>query len=372
MCGRGLGLALVAASLVGGGMAAQPGGDTDARTDGCQDIVPGPLPAPFSVDLSLPANEPISCGLAQPDEGTVPLWRTEPDGFQTHWLRWTFYDSATGAVLGSARARPAELPEVLLAQPRGFVGFQRGQLWTYAHDGSLAARSPLPVRPDAFAADPGGGAAVAGVLRLPGSTYSVIWQRFDQTGLPESTQELASGGPLTRKDAVRVVALGVAISGHALVFWEDPEGCWARWVDRRGTLLTPVFRAPTCAVVAVLPLLDGSLAVQSRDARAGLPVSARVGDANTGWEPPRRLLREHPDVDDEGVLLLPGGKGHALRDRSVRDELRLFDREGNLCGRVVLPDLSPGTFSIGRDGTLVTQSFAGSGCVFHWWPQLFR
>jgi hypothetical protein len=58
--------------------------------------------------------------------------------------------------------------------------------------------------------------------------------------------------------------------------------------------------------------------------------------------------------------------------RDARDELRLFDREGNLCGKVVLPDLAPGTFSVGGDGTLVTQSHAGSGCVFHWWPQLFR
>jgi hypothetical protein len=374
MCARGLGLAIVAASLLGGGIAAQPDGDAGASTNGCEGVVPGPLPAPFSVDLSLRASEAVSCGLAQPDEGegTIPLRRTEPDGFQTHWTRWTFYSSARGAVLESARAHPGELPAMLLPQPLGFAGFQGGQLWTYSHDGSLVARNPIPVRPDAFAADPGGGVAIAGVMRLPGSMYSVTWQRFDKSGRPESTQQLAAGGPLTQKDAVRVVALGVAVSGHALVFWEDLDGCWARWVDRDGTLLTPPFHPPTCAVLAVLPLLDGGLILESRDARNDVVISARVTDGKDEWSPPPRFLLDNPHLDDEGLFLLPAGKGYALRDRSAREELRLFDREGSLCGRVVLPDLAPGTFSIGRDGTLVTQSYAGSGCVFHWWPQLFR
>jgi len=165
---------------------------------------------------------------------------------------------------------------------------------------------------------------------------------------------------------------GVAISGHALVFWEDPDGCWARWIDREGTLLTPPFHPPACAPLALLPLLDGGLALQSRDARNDLAISARMLDAKPEWAAPPRFLRDNPHLDGEGLFLLPAGKGYALRDRSARDELRLLDREGNLCGKVVLPDLAPGTFSVGRDGTLLTQSYAGSGCVFRWWPQLFR
>jgi hypothetical protein len=342
-----------------------------ASANSCDGVVPATMSLPFSVDLSVAPDSAPSCRFARPDdgEGTIPLRRTEPESA----VRWSFYDSSTGAVRWSVRSRAGEIPFILgLTQPQGFAGFTAGQLWTYAHDGRAVTRTPVPVRPDVFAVDPSGGTIVAGVTHLPGFMYAIGYYRFDKAGQAEASQQVASGGPLEHNDVVRVAAAGIALSGHALVLWAAPNGCRMRWLDRDGTPLTAVLDAPSCEQAALFPLLDGSLALQSRDSRNDLIVSARMLDGQPGWTSPPQFLRDNPHVDEEGIALLPGGKGYALRDRSAREELRLFDRAGNPCGTLVLPDLSPGTFSVGRDGTLLVQSYASSGCLFRWWPQIFR
>ncbi|HEY6909440.1 MAG TPA: hypothetical protein VI356_08735 [Myxococcales bacterium] len=355
-----------------------PDAGADAGADGgvaagCEGLVPADAGTPFFTDLDVGDPSQI-CSPAPPDgTGTVALRVGTFDANGIHRTTWSFFRARDGSVVSSHAYPAGSGPTALIAQPDGFTGVEllaadppRIDLHAIDAQGHDLATTSADV--DALVPDPAGG-AVGFALTRARAAFTLRYERFDAKGRLAASAVAATGSTAAPDQAVPWVA-GVSTSGDTLlVFGPVDQPCSAVWLDRAGAAVSAVFRPSPCRIRALLPLADGSLAVDAVDqdqnasiAAAAVPRSARFGSA-PAWLAQARL-RE--------LFLLPGGRGNALRRQGAGAGVELFSPAGARCGEFAPPELGSGPFVLGRDGTLVEQDLGGQACTFRWYPALFR
>lgn len=209
-----------------------------------------------------------------------------------------------------------------------------------------------------------------------------------------------------------------AFDSFARLRWQlpvQPARFAGIWVDRKGNTLLMAFEMGSVPSAGALNGLwidrDGrsgaSLRIPSLDL-SGLDLSPRaidgffvrrITDAGSQWigqidamsaelKPAPDWLSAHPNTS---VEVIGGGAGYALLPvpglpaPSCRQEIAIADTGGQACGAVEMPVLdkdcvSP-VLSVGYDGTLIEQNFAGTrasggltagSCSWQWWTAVFR
>jgi len=282
---------------------------------------------------------------------------------------YSFFRVADGhaeRVGGAGFSAPDETLQLVFSQPSGFTvyaGFRAGgsDLTSWSHDGALLSRTILEPNPPASPADravigidPSGGTAVAGTHSTPDGLVTT-YQRFDKKGAPETDQiVIGKGEPF-------VAAVGVALSGHALVIDETGK---ARWVARDGTVLTGQFALS--ASTRMQFLADGSLAVGvGPDSISG----ERVEDGATAagplpdWLQQRRL---------NALQVVRSGKAYASWGPAGQcgSGIEVLATSGRSCGCVAVPGLTTDA-SVARDGSLIVPR-STEGCRYDLYPKLLR
>jgi len=355
---------------------AGPAPDAGGVTAACADLLPRPG-IPAVVHLS--ASEGDSCSSAPPDglDGTVPLRHSVYESSGSVSTVWYFY-RARDPLESSATQVAAGGPYALFAQPRGFLGgsqlnqglpTQSVVLEAFDHSGHSIGRTEAGAA-TRFFADPAGG--MVGIESSQSSTgWTVTYSRFDAQGKPEGAARTVASAPAGSAGAPWALA-GISLQeGHALVLWGfGRSSCTARWLDRGGEPLTEPFDPGRCNARALVPLLDGSLALESSDLEANAFLTVRFPDATSTSTPLPEFLLDRTKLRE--LFLLPNGRGYALRQQGADHALELFSGAGEKCGELTTPELPAGPLLIGRDGTLVEQDYTGAGCTFRWYPQLFR
>jgi hypothetical protein len=360
----------------GGGGGDQGGGSGSGGTTACSTVDVSPGNPDFTMDLSSPN---WTCSFGRPDDldGTIPLARASGQ-FNEFDYDWLFVRSSDGQVLGEQKFD--EVRATILTQPQGFAlfGTQPGtQAGTWilsatnvSHEGSIASEQSFTsnVVPS-VTQDPAGGIVIITIAgRSVGSgAWEVDYQRLDRSGAPETGRVRVSSG--TSAQQVVTPVAGVTLSSHTLVLYRWDGTCQAVWLDRQGNAMTPPFAAPNCQVTQFYPLLDGGLAVEVPNGPFAPLLAYEIRDGQTQWEALPEFLANKSVA---GFFLLPGGRGYALRGTDADRSLHTFDPAGNACASVTRPELDTGLPSIGRDGTLVVQDFAGGHCKFAWWAQLWH
>ena len=355
-----------------------PDAGSDGGAPGCAGLLPADAGTPIVVNLDLGDPSEI-CAAAQPDEGgTVPLRISTYDDNGLRHAAWPFYRAADGVLLSRQEFADGTGPDALFSQPQGFIGVAARDVGSgqphvvvrgFARDGTPGASTDIPGRA-AFATEPEGGLALVNWFLTPHATVEVTYWHFDQTGHPlEIGKPVGIDDPTGRTDPWAIVGVSVN-DGHALVVWGwTASPCFAIWVNREGGAIGSGFQPPTCRVHRLLPLLDGAMAVETYNLDAVNTITAVVPDGSQAWTAAPawlagRSLRE--------FVLLPNGRGYALRQSGAQAPLEIVEPSGTSCGAVATPELGKGPLQIGRDGTLVEQDSDGASCTFRWYPQLFK
>jgi hypothetical protein len=246
------------------------------------------------------------------------------------------------------------------------------------------------------ALDYGGGSLVlfAATETTGSHPFRLTAQRFDSSGAPRSAPVTVASG----SGAPAFFVGGVSLSGHSLVLWDGTVSglaaghIAARWFDRVGTPLTPVFDGGTAASPATLvlrPLPGLSLVLQDggnwvRHYPDGQP-KFNAAPAWLAAKPDTRVEIIRASVQKAVALLPPAGQQLAVCTQTIE----IHAAAGNLCGTVSFPVTAGPCFAqsidVGRDGTVIQQlpqdleSCVDNGhgsqdcsCTHRFWPRLLQ
>ena len=348
-----------------------------ALSTSCDGVVPQLGPS-IALDLKSPDGGVMWCSAARPDDGdgTVPIKRLFPFDNGIDSTFWDFYRARDGQLLNSVGYGGTD-PGYLLTQPQGFHGpdFSYGPgVKLYDHQGYRAGDAVMASSSMLLEVDPNGGTAGLQAPDQPfNGTWSVRYWRLDAAGRAEVSAKVLASGP---GDYAGPGGSGLGISlhdGHTLVSWTfGPGQCHAFWLDRAGNALAPDLGPSPCPDrgTVFFPLLDGSLVSASATVGSTRVLGDHYPDASATVTPLPEWLRTRATLSD-GLVLLPFGKGYALR-QSGAQAMELFAPAGNKCGELVTDEMKNGRYWIGRDGTLVVQEGPFTSCRVRWYPQLWR
>jgi len=199
--------------------------------------------------------------------------------------------------------------------------------------------------------------------------FVTTYQRFDKTGAAETgVVPVDNGGR-------HVAAVGVALSGHALILSTVSDGNWeARWVARDGTSISNTFMVQGTGVPAFQFLMDGSLALGFVASRNDDPPSRFVsriedGAEATGPLPPWLFQRA-----TNALFVVRQGRGYAMwggAGGQCGQDLEVLTTTGKSCGCLKVPGLSISS-TIGRDGSLIVPHQNVAVCSYDLHPKLLQ
>ena len=357
---------------------------TTPPPDDCAGLLPSALPAP--VTAKLPQNSCLD-GTSDDGTGNYLLGYTAGDG--PTFPAYLFFSIQNGKAvqMGSQVNGGDESGTYVYSQPSGFTVFNRSgetgasSIKSFDHSGTLQSTqivapgnfSPTPV--SQASVDPSGGTAVAHqTFDTATNTMTTFYRRFDKSGQPET------GEVLLDAQGREPQAIGVALSGHALVMVLQVPGTWqARWLNRGGAALTDWFTIqspqPSQLLFPVIRwLLDGSVVIGFNQGSQGvtyanLDYRYQVLDGKTALNaPPAWLQARANDV----FYAIRGGRGYAAWSPTGTC-VEALTAAGKSCGCTNVPSLN-GQASVGRDGSLmVAEPPANFGtCVWDLYPQLLK
>jgi Fe-S cluster biogenesis protein NfuA len=356
--------------------------------DECAGLLPAALPA--AVQAALPQN---SCLDGTSDDGTGTFALGFTAGADQTFPEYLFFtiEAGTAVKVGNNVLGGDETGTFVYSQPSGFTVFSvfgldsSSEIDNYDHGGSLQTRDGLApaenfdhLPSSAAGIDPSGGTATVTHSFDAATGWTTSYKRFDKTGAPET------GDVIIDNQDRRVDAVGVALSGHALVLVVQSPGLWqARWLARDGTALTdwfalqgPVAPGPTHPVIRFL--LDGSVVVGFNPGTQGvsyanLDYRYRVLDGQTAPSAlPDWLQARTNDV----FYAVRGGRGYAAWGSGgacQAGSVEVLATSGKSCGCLAVPSLS-GNSSVGRDGSLIVGEPPHNlgTCVWDLYPQLLK
>jgi hypothetical protein len=229
--------------------------------------------------------------------------------------------------------------------------------------------------------DPSGGTAVVKSVSTDGKRLTTTYQRFDKNGAAETGEVQIDVGEH------QVGAVGVALSGHALILLSLDSGNWqARWVARDGTAISKPFTLQGSGNPRFQFLLDGSLALGFVKSPTDPPSSFayRIEDgAEVAGPLPAWLSQRSRNVlfavRQGRAYATWGGGGQCGADLEI-----LAAASGKSCGCLKVPQLTllasdPGdtaqhSASVGRDGSLIVplQRVNDLHCHYDLYPKLLR
>jgi len=289
-----------------------------------------------------------------------------------------FTGAGTDAVANEIASQPSGFSQFVVA---AFDG--RGFVLNWSHDGNLVssrdvvAGNPSQKPSSAIGVDPSGGTAVVKTFFTDAKGWITTYQRFDKTGVAETQEVQIDSGEH------RAGAVGIALSGHALVLTSAGNGSWqARWLARDGSPISGPFAMQGPANPKFQFLLDGSLAlgqtapfqvgqVQDFSAAATRFVSriedgAAVAASLPDWLAPRAGNQLYAARSGKAYATWGGG-GQCGADLEI-----LAAPSGKSCGCVQVANLSA-TASVGRDGSLIVpRPNGGPGCSYDLYPKILR
>jgi len=324
-------------------------------------------------------------GVADDGDGTILLGYHADDSFGPGVRKHVFFQIKDGAGVrvGGTVIGAADAFHFVFSQPSGFTAFSVGSdfgssfLESWSHDGVFQSRTTVvpfdaqvsgPHPPSSVVGvDPSGG-TVAVKTVFSGDKFVTTYRRFDKTGAPETGEVPVDNG------GRHVAAVGVALSGHALILSTVSAGNFeARWVARDGTAISNTFMVqyPT-AVPAFQFLVDGSLAL------------GFVG----GDEPPSRFVSRIEDgAEATGPLpawlfqrasnalsVVRQGRAYAMwggAGGECGQDLEVLSTTGKSCGCVKVPGLSISS-TVGRDSSLIVPHQNVPACSYDLYPKLLR
>lgn len=345
--------------------------------DECDGLQPGTLPAP--VVASLPQN---SCLDGTSDDGTGNYllgYTAGPGPTYPNYLFFTIQDGKAVRI-GDTVPGGDESATYVFSQPSGFTSFHLdgpyggSSLRSYTHEGNATRRQVIgPSGPhdvqntptSAVGIDPSGGTAIAlhkNVNGLWGTTY----QRLDKTGAPET-------GEVSIDDQNHpVAAVGVALSGHALVIAQPGNGALkGRWLARDGSPLTGWFELDAAAFPVARFLMDGSVVVGDGPFYQGVTWKYLVRDSQTTSDTLPSWLQARPG---NLFFVIRNGRGYASRGQYGQcgiKSLEVLATSGKSCGCV---NTTNGGGYVGRDGSLIVpRAPVNFGtCQYELYPQLLK
>ena len=211
--------------------------------------------------------------------------------------------------------------------------------------------------------DPSGGVAAVRTYKSTAEWVSE-YQRFDTFGAVESSWVRIDSGAAPNQ----VVAVGVPLSGHALVLEaiSSPSSMQARWLNRDGTPLTDWFPVAGAEFPEFHFLMDGSLVLRFWP---DSDFKYRFEDGKPAVSPLPTWLQQR---SLNQFFVVRGGKGYASwgSQGPCPGQLEvLAASSGTSCGCMAVPGLLPDA-SIGRDGSLIVPP-QGS-CHYNLYPQFLR
>jgi len=217
-----------------------------------------------------------------------------------------------------------------------------------------------------------------------------IWAaRFDASGAlrafftVESSRREADAAVLRSSAGL---AIGADLAGRILVLWSGVTPCApgavaGRWFDGAGAPLGAPFDAGVAAPGTLVPLLDGSLALQ--DAAGAFVRRFAAGESAGGPVPAWLAARAGASL--HRAL---GGRAYAFArsdpgpDGACAQSIELVAADGESCGTIPLPGTAvcarfpwraPPSPWIGFDGTIVHEAVgAPDACTYRWWPAALR
>ena len=359
---------------------------TTPPVDDCAGLLPSALPAP--VVATLPQS---GCTDGTSDDGTgnYLLGFINGNGPST-FPEYLFFTIQNGKAvqIGDTVLGGDETQSFIYSQPSGFTLYERfghdgdGTLRTYDHAGTQQSAQQV-VPPEiaqnppvsSSSVDPSGGTAIAFQMQDPATSQMRTWyRRFNKTGAPETSPVLIDS--LGRAPD----AIGVALSGHALVMVAADGGGWqARWLAKDGSALTDWFAiaspAPGTQLFPVIRwLLDGNLVVGfNRGSQtlmdANLAYKYELLDGKTSTNAPPAWLQARPN---DSIFPIRGGRGYAAID-PAGNCVEAVTLAGKSCGCLSTP-ANLAHASVGRDGSLMASEPEVNFGTCHWdlYPQLFK
>ena len=337
--------------------------------DICDGLMPGSLPQ--SVVATMPNSD---CWGGTSDDGTGNFALSYQIGPGPVYPVWQFFTIKDGAVvrIGETVLGGDETGTVVWSQPSGFTVYQvsggsgASNLTFYTHEGQRTSSSPLTsafmgggYASAAAGLDPSGGIAATRNYRSGNDTVSEF-ARFSKTGAVETEWVPISRG------ASYMGAVGIALSGHALVL-ENLLGRWhGRWLDRDGSALSEWFEVSGTTIPDFHFLMDGSLVMRSVVQHE---YKLRFEDAKASTSDLPEWLRQR-SVNQFSVVRF--GKGYASWGDagSCPGKLEVLATSGKSCGCLEVPSLSR-LASIGRDGSRMVPR-QDKTCKYDLYPQLLK
>jgi hypothetical protein len=337
--------------------------------DACDGLMPTRLPQP--VVATMPNSD---CGGGTSDDGTGNFALSYQIGPDPMYPVWQFFTIKDGAVvrIGETVVGGDETGTVVWSQPSGFTVYQvfggsgASNLTFYTHEGQRTSSSPLTTAfmgggyaSAAAGLDPSGGIAATRNYRS-GNDIVSEFARFSKTGTVETEWVPISKG------ASYMGAVGIALSGHALVV-ENLLGRWhARWLDRDGSALSEWFEVSGTTIPGFHFLMDGSLVMRSVVQHE---YKLRFEDAKASASDLPEWLQQR-SVNQFSVVRF--GKGYASWGDAgpCRGKLEVLATSGKSCGCLEVPSLSR-LASIGRDGSLLVPR-QDKTCKYDLYPQLLK
>jgi hypothetical protein len=268
----------------------------------------------------------------------------------------------------------------VFSQPSGFSAFsvsglgEGSGLDTWSHDGKLGSRTPIATSvlganspSSAVGVDPSGGTAAVKTFLTSDKGWITTYQRFDKGGASETGEVQIDSGQHP------VSAVGVALSGHALVISSTGSPNWqARWVGRDGTPISQPFTLQNAGFPRLQFLMDGSLLLGFAPRVGDPPTFAnRIEDGVAAAAPLPAWLQQR---SGNALFAVRSGKAYATwggGGQCGSDLELLASSSGKSCGCVKVPALSRSA-SVGRDGSLMVPNQTPSNCAYDLYPKVLR
>jgi hypothetical protein len=346
--------------------------------DECTGLTPASLPQSVAVPVVSSPQGPCVGGVSDDGDGTFMLGYWAGNGPLFHSFSFFRIEDGAAVQVGKDFLGSDEAGEHVFSQPSGFTLFSLSgvstgsSLSTWTHDGVFVAATPLaPANLDhpsssAVGIDPSGGMAAVRTYFTADRGWITTYQRFDRTGAAKTGEVLLDTGEH------RVGAVGVALSGHALVLLSHGNPNWqARWVARDGTPISDTFDLQGPELPGFQFLLDGSLALGFGDPLLANPTfTSRIEDGSTSVGPLPGWLQQRASnlvyaVRSGMAYATWGGGGQCGSD------LEVVATSGKSCGCLKVPNLGH-LASIGRDSSLIVPGQSQLGCTYDLYPKLLR
>ncbi|MGZ6143111.1 MAG: hypothetical protein ACXWLM_07215 [Myxococcales bacterium] len=344
--------------------------------------MPSSLPAP--VVATLPQG-PCLDGTSDDGAGNFLLGYTAGTAGSTY-ANYLFFAIQGGSAVHVADTVPAPgghgSGTYVYGQPEGFTLFTTwtspGGSWldSYSREGVMTHSTAVVPGWDAYppssaiGIDPSGGTVIARHEHLAAG-WRTTWQRLDAGGAPETAEVTID------TSADPVAAVGVALSGNALVILAPSPGTWrARWFASDGTAIAGWFLIQARDRPLLRSLMDGSLLLGAYHGASivtyqGIGYMHRVLDGAEELDTlPDWLAQRHDDV----FYAVRDGLAYASWGPSGpcgADSVEIVAVSGTSCGCLRVPNLT-GSASVGRDGSLIVPRPDASACAYDLYPQLLR